>query len=50
MYSKDLLIEFDKNVLGKDIKIIKTPDHVLEHLALLVNSEKGKVAIAGDVF
>jgi glyoxylase-like metal-dependent hydrolase (beta-lactamase superfamily II) len=49
MYDKDLLISFDKFVLGRDIEIIETPGHVLEHLSLLVNTPKGKVAIAGDV-
>lgn len=49
IYDNDLLTEFDKNVLGKDIEIIETPGHVLEHLSLLVDTEKGKIAIAGDV-
>ena len=49
IYDKDLLLAFDKHVLGKDIEILETPGHVLEHLSLLVNTPKGKVAIAGDV-
>ena len=49
MYDKDLMHEFDKHILGKDIEIIETPGHVIEHLSLLVNTPKGKVAIAGDV-
>ncbi len=49
MYDKDLMLEFDKHVLGKDIEIIETPGHVLEHLSLLINTHKGKIAIAGDV-
>lgn len=49
MYDKDLMLKFDKRVLGKDIEIIETPGHVLEHLSLLVNTPKGKIAIAGDV-
>lgn len=49
IYDKDLMLEFDKNVLGDDIEIIETPGHVLEHLSLLVNTPKGKVVIAGDV-
>ena len=49
MYDKDLMLGFDKHVLGKDIEIIETPGHVLEHLSLLVNAPKGKIAIAGDV-
>ena len=49
IYDKDLMLEFEKNVLGDDIQIIETPGHVLEHLSLLVNTPEGKVAIAGDV-
>jgi glyoxylase-like metal-dependent hydrolase (beta-lactamase superfamily II) len=49
MYDNDLMIEFDKNILGKDVEIIETPGHVLEHLSILVNTSKGKIAIAGDV-
>ncbi len=49
IYNKDLMLEFDKHVFGKDIEIIQTPGRVLEHLSLLVNTPKGKVAIAGDV-
>ncbi len=49
MYNKDQLLKFNKHVLGKDIEVIETPGHVLEHLSLLVNTSKGKIAIAGDV-
>ncbi len=48
MYDKDKIIEFNKNILGKDIEVIETPGHVLEHISLLVNTSKGKIAIAGD--
>ncbi|MEK6964124.1 MAG: MBL fold metallo-hydrolase [Nanoarchaeota archaeon] len=49
MYDKDILLEFDKHELGKDIAIIETPGHVEEHLSLIVNTAKGKIAIVGDV-
>lgn len=49
IYDKDLLLEFDKHEMGKDIEIIETPGHVLEHLSLIVDTSEGKVAIAGDV-
>jgi len=49
IYDNDLLVEFDKNVLGKDVEIIDTPGHVLEHISLVVNTSKGKFAVAGDV-
>jgi len=49
MYDKDLMLEFDKHALGKDIEIIETPGHVLEHLSLIINTPNGKIAVAGDV-
>jgi glyoxylase-like metal-dependent hydrolase (beta-lactamase superfamily II) len=49
VYDNDLLVAFDKNILGEDIEIIETPGHVLEHLSLLVDTPEGKVAVAGDV-
>ncbi|MEO1033524.1 MAG: MBL fold metallo-hydrolase [Bacteroidota bacterium] len=49
MYDKDLMTEFDKHVLGEDIEIVHTPGHVKQHLSLIVNTPKGKVAVAGDV-
>lgn len=48
IYDKDLMLEWNKHDLGKDIEIIETPGHVLEHISLLVNTSIGKVAIAGD--
>jgi glyoxylase-like metal-dependent hydrolase (beta-lactamase superfamily II) len=47
-YDGDLMLEWDKNALGKDIEIIETPGHVLEHISLLINTSRGKVATAGD--
>jgi len=49
LYDKDSLTEFKNDFLGKDIEIVETPGHVTEHLSLIVNTEKGKIAIAGDV-
>jgi glyoxylase-like metal-dependent hydrolase (beta-lactamase superfamily II) len=49
IYDKDVLLEYDKNVLGDDIEIIDTPGHVLEHLSLVVDTDNGKIAVAGDV-
>ena len=49
LYDNDQLTEFNKHLLGKDIEIIETPGHVEEHLSLIVNTAKGRVAIAGDV-
>ena len=49
MYEKDVLLEFEKHILGENIEIVDTPGHVNEHLSLIVNTPEGKVAIAGDV-
>ena len=49
MYKKDKLTEFDSHILWEDIEIVETPGHVLEHLSLLVNTKKWKIAIAWDV-
>ena len=49
IYDKDVLLEYDKNVLGDDIEIIDTPGHVPEHLSLIVDTDNGKIAVAGDV-
>lgn len=48
LYDNDLLLGFDKHFLGKDIEVIETPGHVLEHLSLIVETNLGKIAIAGD--
>lgn len=48
LYDKDVMLEFDKHIFGKDIMILETPGHVLEHLSLVVNTPTGRVAIAGD--
>jgi glyoxylase-like metal-dependent hydrolase (beta-lactamase superfamily II) len=44
------MLDFENDVLGENIEILETPGHTLEHLSLLVNTPKGKVVIAGDVF
>lgn len=49
IYDGDKITVFDKNFLGKDIGIIETPGHVLEHQSLIVNTDKGKIGIAGDL-
>ena len=49
MYENDKIIEFGSHALGEEIEIINTPGHVNEHISLIVDTPKGKVAIAGDV-
>lgn len=50
MYNKDLQLEFGDDVFGPETKIIKTPGHSAEHLSLIVDTDRGKYVIAGDVF
>ena len=50
LYDNDLMLEFEKDFLGKEIEIIKTPGHASEHISAIVNTEKGKVVISGDIF
>lgn len=37
-------------IINKDIRLIKTPGHSQDSITLLVKTEKGIVAICGDVF
>ena len=61
MFSKAKVLEFygiwDKNTVDdweeqftKNIKIIKTPGHDKTGLTLLIKTEKGTIAVVGDVF
>ena len=36
--------------ITKNVKFLKTPGHALEDRSVLVNTEKGKVAVVGDLF
>jgi len=47
----DKIINYSGGKLPKtNIRIIKTPGHAYEHCSLLVQTAKGKIAVAGDVF
>src|SRR3989344_4032072 len=48
IYDNDSMTEFNAHSLGKEIEILQTPGHVLEHISLIVNTNDGKIAIAGD--
>ena len=48
LYDGDTLTEYSSDELGSDIEILQTPGHVLEHISLLVSTDQGKIAIAGD--
>jgi len=49
IWDKDIM-EFWKEDFTKDIRILKTPGHSYDNITLLVNTNKGLVAICGDVF
>lgn len=42
--------ERKKNILGKNIEIIKTPGHTSDCITILVKTDKGVIAICQDVF
>ncbi|MBL7160532.1 MAG: MBL fold metallo-hydrolase [Candidatus Aenigmarchaeota archaeon] len=50
MYEKDLQLEYNKNIMGPDTEVIKTPGHSPEHCSLVVKTKKSIVVVAGDVF
>jgi glyoxylase-like metal-dependent hydrolase (beta-lactamase superfamily II) len=50
IYEGDKETEYEGKIPGTTIQVIPTPGHAYEHAALLVNTEKGKVVIAADVF
>lgn len=50
LYETDRLSFFEPDLLGEEVRIISTPGHTEEHLSLLVDTDEGVVAVAGDVF
>ncbi len=50
IYREDKEIEFSGKIPNTNIKVIETPGHAHEHTSLLIETEKGKVAVAGDIF
>ncbi len=50
IYRDDKEISFSDKIPGTNIEVIKTPGHAHEHACLSVETEKGKIVIAGDVF
>jgi len=50
IYRDDKDIGFSDNIPNTNIKVIETPGHAHEHASLLVETEKGKVVIAGDLW
>jgi glyoxylase-like metal-dependent hydrolase (beta-lactamase superfamily II) len=50
VYQKDVITRHDGVIPGTDLKVIRTPGHMEEHCSLIVETEKGVYAVAGDVF
>ena len=48
--SDDKMVEYSGNIPNTNIKVIPTPGHAHEHWSLLIETVKGKVVVAGDVF
>ncbi len=44
------IVEYEGNIPNTNIQVIPTPGHSYEHVSLLVETEKGKIVIAGDLF
>lgn len=49
-YDGDLQVAHNGKIPGTDLQIIKTPGHSQEHCSVVVPTEKGIYAVAGDVF
>jgi len=45
-----LIIDNSDTIPGTKIKIIQTPGHIEDHISFLIDTDKGKVCIAGDLF
>ncbi len=50
VYQKDVITKHDGVIPDTGLKVIRTPGHMEEHCSLIVETEKGVYAVAGDVF
>lgn len=50
VYQKDAIIKHDGIIPDTVLKVIRTPGHMEEHCSLIVETENGVYAVAGDVF
>jgi len=50
IYREDKLISFSGKIPNTNIKVIPTPGHAYEHACLLIETEKGKIVVAGDLW
>jgi glyoxylase-like metal-dependent hydrolase (beta-lactamase superfamily II) len=50
IFDGDMQVSHSGTIPGTKLKIIQTPGHTDDHCSLLIKTEKGVCAIAGDVF
>lgn len=50
IYSDDKEVEYSGNIPNTSVQVISTQGHASEHCSLLIETGKGKIVIAGDVF
>ena len=50
VYERDKETGYEGKIPGTNIRVMLTPGHAHEHACLLMETEKGKVVIAADVF
>lgn len=50
VYQKDAIIRHNETVPETGLRVIRTPGHMEEHCSLVVETDKGVFAVAGDVF
>jgi len=46
----DKILSYSGKIPNTNVKVIETPGHSVEHASLLVETEIGKIVVAGDVF
>lgn len=50
VFDDDSIRQHGGKILNTDIEILPTPGHTVNHSSLIVKTDKGIVAVAGDVF
>lgn len=50
IYSGDEYVAYRERLPGTGIRVLTTPGHAVEHASLVVSTDQGRCAIAGDVF
>jgi glyoxylase-like metal-dependent hydrolase (beta-lactamase superfamily II) len=50
IYEEDEETEYEGKIPGTNLKVIPTPGHADEHATIIAETDKGKVAVAQDLF